>query len=117
MPTHGRDTELVEVSGQALPTGGGRSRNRHPAVHRIHMPGDHPQFLRSQEHRHARQEVANLKDAGYDRPADACFECRWRGARAQRAPQGRKAKGPSHPIAAAGSGRMPIAPRSSRWVQ
>jgi hypothetical protein len=42
MPTHGRDTELVEVYGQALPTGGGRSRNRHPAVHRIHMPGDHP---------------------------------------------------------------------------
>jgi hypothetical protein len=30
----------------------GRSRNRHPAVHRIHMPGDHPRFLRSQEHRH-----------------------------------------------------------------
>ena len=52
MPTHGRDTELVEVYGQALPTGGGRSRNRHPAVRRIHMPGDHPRFLRSQEHRH-----------------------------------------------------------------
>jgi hypothetical protein len=81
MPTHGRDTELVEVYGQALPTGGGRSRNRHPAVHRIHMPGDHPRFLRSQEHRHVsdvlgldqphqmrRRELCHPRIAGHGRP-------------------------------------------------
>lgn len=33
------------MAGQGGIDGGGHSRNRHPAVHRIHMPGDHPRFL------------------------------------------------------------------------
>src|SRR6266446_6676038 len=81
----------------------GHSRNRHPAVHRIHMPGNHARFLRSQEHRHVgdvlgldqphqmrRRELCHPRIARFEPAAHPVGHCRGRGNRVDSPSLGRE---------------------------